>query len=313
MGVMVGLSAGDDVVMKAFGSSGTGRALGPDTVVEIGSITKTFTGLLLAEMAGRGEVRLEDPIGRYLPFRPPRGDREVTLLDLATHTARLPRSGAVLVRQFWRNRLEPFAAFTVEDLYATVFSARVGRGLGRKMRYSNIGFGLLGHILGLGVGRPYEGLVVERVCAPLGLSDTGPAMPADGRAARGHRRGGRPVPPLRIPTLGGAGALRSTVVDMLAYLRAHLHPGRTPLPEAIVTAVGPHRTFKRGRVAIGLGWLHLRRGGRTVVFHDGGTVGFGSMIAFDPRRDTAVVLLSNSRYLLRTGRVGLGLLEALAG
>jgi CubicO group peptidase (beta-lactamase class C family) len=93
VGVMVGLSAGEDVVMKAFGSSGTERLLGPDTILEIGSITKTFTGLLLADMAGRGEVRLEDPIARYLPFEPPRADREVTLLDLATHTARLPTSG----------------------------------------------------------------------------------------------------------------------------------------------------------------------------------------------------------------------------
>jgi serine-type D-Ala-D-Ala carboxypeptidase/endopeptidase len=100
---------------------------------------------------------------------------------------------------------------------------------------------------------------------------------------------------------------------MLAYLRAHLDPERTPLEGPLTAAVGPHREFRRGRLAVGLGWWHVRRGERTVVLHDGGTVGFGAFAAFAPGRDAAVVLLSNSRYLLRTGRVGLGLLEALIG
>jgi serine-type D-Ala-D-Ala carboxypeptidase/endopeptidase len=311
--VVVGLSHGDDLTVKGYGLSGTARPLGPDTVMEIGSITKTFTGALLAEMSLRGEVRLDDPIGRYLTGRTPRrGDREITLLDLATHTSRLPRSGRRLVRSSLRNRTEPFSAFTVADLDAVVARSRIRRGVGRKMSYSNLGFGLLGHILGLAAGRPYEDLVVDRICRPLGLRDTSAAMPgADPRAARGHRRGGRPAPPLRIPALGGAGALRSTAADMLAYLRAHLHPDQTPEGETFRLAIGPHRSVRRGRAAIGLAWLHLRRGGRTTVWHNGGTVGFGSFAAFDPDRDAAMVLLANSRYLLRSGRLAMRLLEAL--
>jgi hypothetical protein len=100
--------------------------------------------------------------------------------------------------------------------------------------------GYHGHILVLVVGRPYQELVVERVCAPLGLNDTGP-MPAAGRAARGHCRGGRLAPPLPIPTLGGAGVLRSTVDDMLAYLRAHLHPGANPAPRGRTPAISSGR------------------------------------------------------------------------
>lgn len=311
---MVGLSRDQDLWVKSYGPSGTARPLGPDTVMEIGSITKTFTGVLLADMTLRGEVRLDDPIGRYLPGETPRrGDRQITLLDLATHTSRLPRAGRILLRQHLRDREEPFAAYTVPDLYATVSSARIRKGLGTRMRYSNIGFGLLGHILGLVAGRPFEELVVERVCAPLGLKDTTGDVPTeeDVRAARGHRRGGRPAPPIRIPTLAGAGALRSTAVDMLAYLRAHLHPERTAIPGPILMAIGPHRTFRRGKVAVGLGWLHLRRKDRITILHDGGTVGFGALAAFEPERDAAIVMLSNSRYLLRTGRTALRLLEAL--
>jgi CubicO group peptidase (beta-lactamase class C family) len=179
------------------------------------------------------------------------------------------------------------------------------------MTYSNIGYGLLGHILGLAAGRPYEELVVDRVCRPLGLKDTTPDVPDPARAARGHRPDGRPVPPFRIPTLGAAGALRSTAVDMLAFLRAHLHPARTPFPEVVRLAIGPHRTFRRGRVGIGLGWLHLIRRDGAAIWHNGGTMGFGSFAAFDPGRDAAMVLLFNSRYLLRTARTALGLLGSL--
>jgi serine-type D-Ala-D-Ala carboxypeptidase/endopeptidase len=183
------------------------------------------------------------------------------------------------------------------------------------MSYSNIGFGLLGHVLSLAGGKPYEELVVDRVCSPLGLKDTsaGTPLPEDRRAARGHRLRGRPAPPIRIPTLAGAGAVRSTVVDMVTYLLAHLHPERTPIPEALRMAIGPHRSFRRGKAAIGLGWLHVRQRDRTIVWHNGGTVGFGSMAAFDPARDGAVVMLSNSRDLLRMGRAGIGLLAALTG
>jgi serine-type D-Ala-D-Ala carboxypeptidase/endopeptidase len=314
VGVVVGLCRGDELWVKSYGTSGTSRPLDGHTMLEIGSITKTFTGLLLADMSVRGEVRLEDPIGRFLPFEPPRGPgREITLLDLATHTARLPRSGRILILQSLRNRREPFVSFTEQDLYATVAGARIRRGLGTKMAYSNLGFGLLGHILSRVSGRPYDQLVDERVCRPLGLSDTGVTADgaAPGRVARGHRRGGRPAPPLRIPTLAGAGALRSTTADMLAYLWAHLHPEGTPMEEPVRLAVGPHRTFRKGKVAVGLGWLHGRRGHRSFVWHNGGTVGFGSFAAFAPDRGTGVVLLSNSRYLLRSGRAGLALLEAL--
>jgi serine-type D-Ala-D-Ala carboxypeptidase/endopeptidase len=98
---------------------------------------------------------------------------------------------------------------------------------------------------------------------------------------------------------------------MLAYLRAHLHPEGTPMEEAIRLALRPHRTFRRGKVAIGLAWLHARRGDRSFVWHNGGTSGFGSFAVFPPDHGTAVVLLSNSRYLLQSGRTGLALLEAL--
>ncbi|MBD0293160.1 MAG: beta-lactamase family protein [Jiangellaceae bacterium] len=316
VGVVVGLCKAGETAVKPYGSSGITRPLGPDTVMEIGSVSKTFTGVLLADMTLRGEVNLDDPISRFVPFAVPVGAaREMTLLDLATHTARLPRSGRTLVRQFLRDRQQPFAAFTERDLYASVAAARPKPGLGTRVAYSNLGFGLLGNILGRAAGRPYEELVVERVCRPLGLAETTAGLPSpdDPRVAVGHRTGARPVAPLRIPTLGGAGALRSTANDMVRYVCALLHPERTDVRDMLCMAVGPHRPVARQKAAVGLGWFHLHRGDRVVVWHNGGTVGFGSFVAFDPRRDAAVVLLSNSRYLLRSGRTALRLLDELAG
>jgi D-alanyl-D-alanine-carboxypeptidase/D-alanyl-D-alanine-endopeptidase len=209
-------------MVKAFGSSGTDRPLDPDTIMEIGSITMPFTGTLLAEMASRSEVALDDPIGRYLPIPTPRrGDREITLLDLATQTSRLPRSGWILIRQAFGNRREPFARYTTSDLYRQLSRARIRRGIGDRLRYSNVGFALLGHVLGLEAGSSYEELIVERVCRPLGLIDTGSdgILDAAERRARGHGRGGVAVPHLRAPAFAGAGILRSTARDMLRFLR----------------------------------------------------------------------------------------------
>jgi serine-type D-Ala-D-Ala carboxypeptidase/endopeptidase len=143
VGMVVALLRGDERRVRSYGTVAAGRPAppGPDTVFEIGSVTKTFTALLLHEMAGRGEVALDDPIGRHLPPEVPTptlGSRSITLLDLVTHTARLPNNGRTLIRQALRDQKHPFPRYSVEDLHGDVARARIRRRIGERVRYSNL-------------------------------------------------------------------------------------------------------------------------------------------------------------------------------
>uniref|UniRef100_UPI0006850B3C serine hydrolase domain-containing protein n=1 Tax=Pseudonocardia acaciae TaxID=551276 RepID=UPI0006850B3C len=195
------------------------------TRFELGSVTKTFTALLLAEMAARGDVRYHDPISTYLPAGAlPRGayGARITLHDLATHTSGLPRVPLDLlltaVSRWWTN---PYATYSPERMLRSTARARIRRGPTTRPHYSNLGAGLLGHILGIAAGTGYPKALTTRVLEPLGLAHT--TLDPDQPQATGHRHG-RPRPAWRDPGLAAAGALRSTASDLLRYLQAHLTP-----------------------------------------------------------------------------------------
>jgi D-alanyl-D-alanine-carboxypeptidase/D-alanyl-D-alanine-endopeptidase len=311
-GLVVGVVRADGAEVKAYGRSGTARPLDERSLLEIGSVTKTFTALLLAEMAARGEVRLDDPIGAYLPSgvrTPKRAGREITLEDLATHTARLPRSGGTLIRQSLQNRSQPLGDYSYADLYEAVTRTGIRPGIGEKVRYSNLGFGLLGHILGLAGAKPYQDLITERVCRPLGLEDTSAATVGQ-RLTSGHTRKGRRVPPFEIDTLAGAGVLRSSARDMVRYLQAHLRPETTPLTEPLELVQRARRNIRKGKTAICLAWMILDRDDRRTLWHNGGTTGFGAFAGFQRGTSRGLVVLYNSRYRLRIDRTAI---KALVG
>jgi serine-type D-Ala-D-Ala carboxypeptidase/endopeptidase len=278
-GIVVGTLAGDERQVLACGP------VAEDAIFEIGSITKVFTALLLARMAQDGRAALDE--------RPFRG-RPTTLADLATHTsglARLPKG--MLVRAV-RERRDPYASFGTDDLDAALAAARV-RPPGR-VRYSNFGAGVLGHLLARRAGCSYAALVHREICAPLGLHDTSVDVAEANipRFAVGHSRRGRPVPHWHLGALEGAGALRSTAADMLAFLACQLDPPESPLGAAV--RLTHAERARRGRLGVGLGWLRLalRRGGDDIVWHNGGTGGFRSFAGFVPGRGAAVVVLANS-------------------
>jgi CubicO group peptidase (beta-lactamase class C family) len=288
---------------------------GPRSIFEIGSVTKTFTATLLADMAREGLVALDDPVNRYLPegaHVPARG-RPITLEDLASHRSGLPRlpRGAV-PPALWRDRRDPYARWHAERLEAAIPRSRPRREPERKVVYSNYGAGLLGHALALRAGTSYERLVLERICRPLGLEDTWitPPHAASPRLATGHNRRGRAVPPWRLAALAGAGGLRSTAADLLTYLRLHEPGSSHPLSAAAAETRRPR--IRRGDLSIGLGWLSLapRRGLRRRVFvHEGGTGGFRSFAGLVPEAGVAVVVLANQARPI--GRLGMRLLAAL--
>jgi D-alanyl-D-alanine-carboxypeptidase/D-alanyl-D-alanine-endopeptidase len=239
-----------------------------DSIFEIGSITKTFTALLLARMCEEGEVALSDPLSKFIPRSAAIGNaRQITLLDLATHTARLPRVPRNLVVEALRNRADPYARYDHDRLEDALARLRPKSRLGVKFRYSNFGFAALGLALEKAAGIPYGELVVSRVSEPLGLPDTSPTPPKDetGRYLSGHKKVGRRVPPWNLASFAPAGVLKSTVDDMLVYIRAHLDPDRTGLAQPLRRVQTPHFQIKKDRVAIGLGWLIITRKDQTCV------------------------------------------------
>ncbi|MGW6913393.1 serine hydrolase domain-containing protein [Kitasatospora sp. NPDC054939] len=265
-GFAVAVIRGDERTVACHGHSGhaVGRPVRADTRFEIGSVTKTFTGLLLAEMAARGEVRYDDPIDRYLPARTAPGyphERPITLLHLATHTSGLPRLPVGLVPALVpRWFTDPYATFGPAHLLRALPRTPVRGTPGTQVRYSSLGYGLLGLLLANAAGQRYEELLASRVSGPLGLVDTS-CSPGREEGA-GYRRGRR-VPSFRMPALPGAAALRSTADDMLRYLQAHLALEAVPLPEradaaVLRTALGEVRRPRAGRHRSGtqvcLGW-----------------------------------------------------------
>ena len=266
-----------------------------NTVFEIGSITKVFTGTLLAEAVRRGEVQLDDPISKYLPKTvktPVRNGREITLLDLATQSSALPGLPTNFAPKDAGN---PYADYTVAQMYDFLSGYQLTRDIGAQYEYSNFGMGLLGHILSLRAGMSYEQLVRARILKPLKMNDTtitlSPRLKS--RTAQGFNQNGDAVSGWDIPTLAGAGALRSTAKDMAKFIAANLNLQKSGLENAFAEA-RKQRRDAGGRMKIGLAWHILPNPAGNVVWHNGGTGGFRSFAGFDEERKKGIVVLTNT-------------------
>jgi len=272
-----------------------GPGVGPDSRFELGSVTKTFTALLLADAVGRGEVDLGDPIDRYLPAGArSRGSRGVTLSHLATHTSGLPR----LPRGILRSALpswytNPYGAYDEERLFALLGRTRSHASPGTRVTYSNLGVGLLGYALACAAGRPYRDLVVSRVGVPLGMTMT--TCDPNAPQVTGYSLG-RARPPWRMPGLPAAGGLCSTGSDLARYLAAHLRPASVSPPSlahALVDVRRPRLIPPHGDDRVCLVWNLRVRPGSDVVFHAGATRGFTAFVGFAPRADVGFAALVN--------------------
>lgn len=276
--------------IAAFGDAGPGaRPLDADSVFEIGSITKVFTAILLADMADRGEVTLEDPVARYLPADvrvPERNGQKIRLIDLSTQSSGLPRMPDNLRPANPRN---PYADYTPQQMFEFLGRHQLTRDVGAEFEYSNLGVGLLGQALSRRAGKSYETLVTERILAPLKMEHTGitltPWMLA--HLAKGHDAAGLVTSNWDVRTFEGAGALRSTMRDMLAFARANLTPSGGRLQRVMQQTHVVRRSAGRGDMSIGMNWLIRRLEGREVVWHNGGTGGYRSWIGFDKARKVA--------------------------
>ena len=292
---------GDETAVACHGTPSwpVDTAVDAHTRFELGSITKTFTTLLLAEMVTRGEVSYDDPITAYLPPRarprhPTAGS--ITLAHLAAHSGGLPRVPTNLlsraVRSWWTN---PYSHYRLDHLYRATARIRPRHPPGTRVRYSNFGVGLLGQLLANAAGADYPDLIIDRVCRPLGMPGTHAA--ADPACASGYRHG-RPVPPWHMDALVAAGSLRSNTTDLLRYLDAQLHPHATPLADAL-QAVQIPRASVQGKESICLGWKHRAFRRYELLFHSGATRGFTAFLGFCPQTDIGVIALTNGSHTRR--------------
>ena len=258
---------------------------------EIGSVTKVFTALLLAELAQSGRVHLNDRVADHLPPATPLADGVdgITLEQLACHRSGLPRlPPGSMARSFSRRAMaDPYADVDEERLLASLARTRIRGTPGRAaVRYSNYGMGLLGFLLGRVTGLGFEQSLTQRVLEPLGLRVT---SFADDGLHQGRYRG-RPVGPWHLAALAGAGGLRSTAGDLLTSLEA-VRDGSGPLAGPIRETLRPR--IDRGHTRVGLGWFMLGDG--DLLMHDGGTLGARSEVRIERHTGTVIVVLGDGR------------------
>lgn len=297
--IIVGVIGPQGRRIVAHGSMGMTdpRPVNGDTLYEIGSITKVFTSLLLADMVERGEVGLDDPVAKYLPVgvrMPDRNGKPITLLDLSTHRSGLPRMPSNFNP---KDPTRPYVDYPVERLYEFLSSHESRRDVDAEWEYSNLGAGLLSLALARRAGTDFETALRDRVFRPLGMNSTVIALtPAlKSRMTTAHSSVFRLAPtPLWdfTPAFFGTGSLRSSANDLLIFLAANLGYVKTPLSAAMARMRTAHRdgadNFK-----MGLGWRIEQLQEAEIVWTGGASYGSRSFSGFDPKSQVGVIVLSN--------------------
>lgn len=282
-----------------------GSALAPPTPrhalrYELGSLSKTFTVLLLADLARAGVLALDDPLAAHLPDLPlphPHS-RRITLRHLATHTSGLPRIPADLVAGALLHPYDNgYAAYDTERLLHTFARTRPRHRPGTRWRYSNFGLALLGPAMARAADAGYPALLTDRVLGPLGLADTTLGPGTTGTDAIGHRTNG--VTPVRSADMGAfvaVGAVRATPGDLLGYLEAHLSPDETPLAPALRDVQVPLlRRGWRHRHTHTLTWYRHPAPRGPLLFHVGATFGQQAFVGYHPASHTGLAALATRR------------------
>lgn len=296
VGLSIGIIKDGKTTLYSYGEIKKGSKILPtaDSFFEIGSITKTFTATLLAWYVNQKKVRLDDPIIMYLPDSVAVNQqlKGITLLNLINHT-----SGLVSVPDNLRNNLtdplNPYKDYDKQLMYSYLKSCKLISKPGEKYAYSNLGVGLLGSILQSISGQVFEQMVSDIITRPLGMFSTtqylNPLFLP--RFVSVYNSNGQDTTPWDFDVLAACGALRSTVNDLLKYANANMNPKSAPLSAAIQLT---HKITFTKDVKIGMGWHVININGVDYYFHNGGTYGSSSFMAFNAEKGTAIVLLSNS-------------------
>ena len=311
-GMVVGIIGPQGRRIIAYGrrDANDPRPVDGDTLFEIGSITKLFTAVLLTDMVRRGEARLDDPAAGYLPpgmTLPSRDGRQITLLDLVTHTSGLPDFPPNLAP---KNPLNPFGNYDERQLATFLAGYRLPFRPGAGYSYSSVGAGLLGDLLARRKGVNYETLVRARVLIPLGMTSTGITLTPDQarRLTPGHTRYLTPATTWDFPVLSGAAAMRSSASDMLTFLGANLGYVRSPLNGPFADMLSVRRRADWIYDTQAIGWVVSRTPMGEIAQHEGITSGCRGYVAYDPTRRTGIVILANAATHVQLDDLGDSLL-----
>lgn len=295
--LMIGVIQQGRTETFSFGKFGEKNNRSPDTntVYEIGSISKVMTALTAQRLVDQGRLNWDNTVRESIPAHIELAPvfSEMTLAHLATHHAGLPKipDNLELASIDVHN---PYKDYGTNDLNVFLASYKPSNAPGRKMAYSNLGFGLLGYICELAAGKPFSEAADELLFQPLHLTNTTFALSTTNNAAIPHDADGQPVPHWDWQILGGAGAFKSTAGDMLKFLAANLHPTNSPFADSLLECQKERARSFVGDMGYGWNRTSTLQGQLEFIWHNGGTGGFVSFIGFDQKHTNAVVMLSNS-------------------
>ncbi|UOE95826.1 serine hydrolase domain-containing protein [Alkalihalobacillus sp. LMS39] len=281
-----------------------------DYLFEIGSTTKTFTSLLLAKLVQEKIISLDEPIKSYkreyekaLSYN----GKDITFKHLSTHLSGLPREDMKTIRKRMKknkhDKDNPYKYYSEADFHQFYLDFDLKREIDKKWKYSNIGVGLLGNLLVDIVGATsYEEAIKTHILTPLQLHDTcvTPSNEQMNRYVPAYNKKGARIPPLEIPAMAGAGALKSTIKDMLMYLQYQLGLRESSLSQAIQMTHELHGRTPWKTCHMGLGWmLETKKWSDYPVIHHGGTtMGFHTYCGFVKEQQIGIVIFSTIQLKL---------------
>ncbi|MBK1896100.1 serine hydrolase [Chryseobacterium paridis] len=268
-----------------------------NTIYEIGSITKVFTALALAEMSLKNQLNLTDPVSKFLTKGtklPVKNGKEISLLNLATHRSTLPRFPYNVDP---KDLDKPYADYTQKKMFEYLSNFQPDIDIDSKWRYSNTGYGLLGYVLtSVSKRRNYETLIKEEICQPLNMNHTVITMTDDmnKNKATGYTEYGKPTNSVVLSAIEAGGGIRSNLHDMFTFAAVNLGFIKSDLfPAMELTHIKQSKKENHLGYAT-LGWTFWDDEGQDIVFKDGGTPGFSSFIGIDKKNKRGVIILSNS-------------------
>ncbi len=308
--IVIGMVNKDGRSFYGYGQTSYDSSRSPDehTIYEIGSVSKILTTSLLADLWLNGEVDLDDFVEDYLPDEvsmPSRNNRRITLEHLATHYSGLPANPETLAGNDTTN---PFVPFGVDLLYNYLNNHTLTRRPGVSFEYSNLGLGLLGHVLGISQNQSFEALLKERLLNPLGMSETMISWDVSKNEQRAIGYSGVVERPFfKMESLESAGAVLSNVHDMLTFAEYQIGLKESPLNDAFKEAHKKRVNTGQTGVDLGLGWFILSNVPSPILMHDGATMGHTAFLGMDIANQTAVVLFSNGRVNNYSGVQDIGI------
>jgi len=310
VGIALALTGREGTTLVTHGrlSRDGAKSISPDTIFEIGSISKVVTSLLLAQLVLDGRVTLDDPAQNYMPdgiHLPTKNGRAITLFDLASHYSGLPSVPPEILKAPIEN---PYANYGRKELAQFLMSYQLPRAPGEAFEYSNTGVALLGLALERITGERYEDLARSRVFVPLGMTETWAVVPTSERHrfAAGYDINGDPAAHWDLGLFLPAGGWHSTARDMARFVEAASDVRKSPLSAAFSLMLARTRATDTDDVRVGLGWFVSDD---KIVWHNGMTGGFSSIAAFRRDDGRGVLTLSNQASAAGVDDIGLHLLD----